>query len=370
MKKKLVYFQPYITPYRIDLFNDLNEAFDLKVFLTLPNSEGQAFGQQELESQLHFSTQYLPTGSVIQCLRTLRREIRSFNPDIILTYEYGLITVAILLWRWLTRSRVRIVGMSDDSYDMLNGNDFTLRHRFARKHVAQYLDDIVLVEPKVVDWYQRSFGLGFLFPIIRDERVVARIYNDAAPLMNEFVARYNLSSSHIFLFVGRLVPVKNLPALIQAFGRFNQSDNILVIVGDGPEKERLQQLSFDQGLNVLFVGQQKGPALNVWYLLADTFVLPSLKEPFGAVTNEALIGGCNAVVSERAGSKCLIQDGVNGFVFDPDREDDLLEKMRMCKRLSESGKSRRFPRSSKMALDYESLFRKLLGVLDPERSQE
>jgi len=56
--------------------------------------------------------------------------------------------------------------------------------------------------------------------------------------------------------------------------------------------------------------------LYAWYNLASVFILASYKEPFGAVTNEALIAGCRVVVSERAGSSCLVSI-TNGEIINP-----------------------------------------------------
>ena len=50
-------------------------------------------------------------------------------------------------------------------------------------------------------------------------------------------------------------------------------------------------------------------------------------EPFGAVTNEALLCGCNCVISKVAGSACLIEEGKNGFLVDPHSVDDIAEKI-------------------------------------------
>ena len=56
-------------------------------------------------------------------------------------------------------------------------------------------------------------------------------------------------------------------------------------------------------------------------------VLPSLIEAFGAVTNEALLQGCRCVISNRAGSACLIAEGSNGFICDPDSAEDIRKKI-------------------------------------------
>ena len=362
-KRKLMFFQPFIGPYRVDFTNDLSDAFDARIYLKLPNSESEAFHQKDIARHLRYTPIQLPTRSKTALLRYLRNEIKHFQPDIVITFEYDLITLFILVYRWLTRGNFRVVGMSDDSYDMLTGNAFTWRHDVARRLLAKYLDEIILVEPKAVDWYRQRHGKGFFFPIIRDEKVVRQMYGDAIPLIEETRGSYHLSGQFIFLFVGRLASVKNLSTLIEAYSGLDVTKDKLVIVGDGPEKEPLQRQSKDLGLDVLFVGRQDGQDLHVWYQLANTFVLPSIREPFGAVTNEALIGGCCAIVSERAGSKCLIDEGKNGFIFDPTSVEDLRAKLSLSKGLPQTVSDGHYLRESKMTLQYGQLFQGLCDML-------
>lgn len=56
-------------------------------------------------------------------------------------------------------------------------------------------------------------------------------------------------------------------------------------------------------------------------------ILASHKEAFGAVTNEALLAGCHVLVSNRAGSACLVEEGINGYTFNPANVYELSEKM-------------------------------------------
>ena len=107
----------------------------------------------------------------------------------------------------------------------------------------------------------------------------------------------------------------------------NQEENIFVVVGDGPEREKLETLAVEQNANVLFTGRLEGDALNSWYNIASVFVLASYQESFGAVTNEALLAGCYALISNKAGSSCLVEEGVNGYTISPNDINEITEKM-------------------------------------------
>ena len=89
-------------------------------------------------------------------------------------------------------------------------------------------------------------------------------------------------------------------------------------------------------------------------------MLPSHLEPFGAVTNEALLAGCYALVSNKAGSSCLIEDGVNGFTFSPKDEKRLSSLMQDVSHLpiehDESGLKK-----NKMLVSYDAYMQNMLA---------
>lgn len=121
--------------------------------------------------------------------------------------------------------------------------------------------------------------------------------------------------------------MKNVDSAIRAFAKLDQKENVFVIVGDGLEKDKLMKLSDELGTNTLFTGRLEGDELNVWYNIAQVFILPSYQEAFGAVTNEALLAGCIALISEKTGSQSLIIPHKNGDIFDPMDIDEIASKL-------------------------------------------
>ena len=108
------------------------------------------------------------------------------------------------------------------------------------------------------------------------------------------------------------------------------------MVGDGPERYSLENLTRELNANVIFTGRLEGDALNVWYNIAHVFILASYQEAFGAVTNEALLAGCYALISNKAGSSCLVEEGENGYTFSPMDVDELTDKMKRLVELTNS----------------------------------
>lgn len=328
-KKRLLIFHPTIAPYRIDLFNDLNKAFDTKVCLVRRGLLSQKFDYESINRQFEFEPEYKRKG-LWATIRFYLQNLRKKQPDVVIVHEFGIGAILALAWRWITRSRYKVVSMCDDSYDMVvNDNDFSRNHKLARRILAPMLDDIILVEPKVCDWYQSHYGIGFCFPIIRRETTIRNVYAEALDISRTLVAKHQLQGKKVYLFVGRLVRLKNVHTLIEAFHQAHLEDACLVIVGDGVEKNSLEELAEQTGVKVIFTGRLEGLSLYAWYNVADCFVLPSTQEAFGAVTNEALVAGCKCLISELAGSQCLIENGKNGFTFDPHSKSDLAKKLKI-----------------------------------------
>ena len=94
-------------------------------------------------------------------------------------------------------------------------------------------------------------------------------------------------------------------------------DAVLCMVGDGPDRERLEQLAHDLGIaaSCYFVGYQSDVA--GYYRLFDAFVLPSVNEGTPVSAIEALASGTPVVANRVGGVPDVVRDGVDGFLVEP-----------------------------------------------------
>lgn len=118
------------------------------------------------------------------------------------------------------------------------------------------------------------------------------------------------------LFVGKLEQRKRVDLLLHAYADAKLLRQ-LVIVGDGPEKPRLERLAQELGLSgrVTFAGTMSNREARQHMARARALVLPSRFDGWGAVVNEAIHAGAYVIVSAHCGASELISDG-RGAIFD------------------------------------------------------
>ncbi|HEX6701964.1 MAG TPA: glycosyltransferase family 4 protein [Gaiellaceae bacterium] len=111
-----------------------------------------------------------------------------------------------------------------------------------------------------------------------------------------------------FLCVSRLSPEKGVDVLVRAF---DGVPGELVLVGDGPDRERVAALAGDR---VRLLGRIEPDELLRWYAAADAYVMPSRSETWGMAMQEAAAAGLPLIASEAPGAGYdLIEEGVNGY---------------------------------------------------------
>jgi len=129
--------------------------------------------------------------------------------------------------------------------------------------------------------------------------------------------RSRLSQGHpespLLLYVGRLSAEKEIDRIKPVLQAIPQAR--LALVGDGPYRQELEK--HFAGTPTHFVGYLQGKELGSAFASADAFVFPSRTETLGLVLLEAMAAGCPVVAARSGGIPDIVQEGVNGYLFDP-----------------------------------------------------
>jgi glycosyltransferase involved in cell wall biosynthesis len=157
-----------------------------------------------------------------------------------------------------------------------------------------------------------------------------------------FTGRVRLGASREgklrLIFVGRLIPLKACDLALRAAAELLRAGAAhFTVVGDGPERESLQQLTKSLGIDnaVTFTGWLASSDALSQLQQADVMVFPSLREFGGAVIFEALGLGAVPVVADFGGPGDIVTPQI-GYKIALMNEDDLILKLEsVLKRLAE-----------------------------------
>lgn len=162
--------------------------------------------------------------------------------------------------------------------------------------------------------------------------------------LNRFVVREDLglTNEHFcFIFSGKLIPRKEPILLLDALSKIQQRDNIaLIMLGDGPLREQIiERGKAVLGPRFLFRGFVNQSELGKYFLAADAFVLPSSRETWGLVVNEAMQFGLPVIVSDNVGCQSnLVSNHDTGQVFLSGNSDSLASALTLLAKSPETAR--------------------------------
>ncbi len=124
-----------------------------------------------------------------------------------------------------------------------------------------------------------------------------------------------------FLIVSALVPYKRVDIAIEAFNRLGKR---LIVIGDGPERKKLEALA---GPTVSFGGWRSDETLRDHYRRARALIFPG-EEDFGIVPVEAQACGCPVIAYRKGGALETVEEGSTGIFFNELNADSLIDALR------------------------------------------
>ena len=188
--------------------------------------------------------------------------------------------------------------------------------RLMQSTYARRADAIVVPSPYVRD-YVAGWGVD------RSRiRVVYNAVSDPTAALDEdrATARAALGldrDAEVILYVARLTPWKGIDTLIRAVPavRERHPNAVLVVVGDGPDRARLEVLAAEAPAgSVRFAGERPHRDVARYLVSADALALCSGYEGLSHVLLEAMAAGVPVVVSNVGGNRALVRDGENGLL--------------------------------------------------------
>jgi glycosyltransferase involved in cell wall biosynthesis len=250
-----------------------------------------------------------PGRSPIVVPRGVGRALSAFEPDCVVSWEYGPTTLRSLAW---CRRRGRPLLLFSELTAACDG-ELSSRQLRVHRLLAPRVDGFVVASSAARERLLRMGVEGRRIEVALQSAEVERFREAAANGAGSTEGPLRV------LAVGRLVPDKNLGALIEAFAQAGLAGEAeLEICGTGPLEGELRALAAREGLPVRFTGYVPPAELPGLYAAAGALALVSTYEPFGVAAREAAAAGLPLVCSRRAGAAGDVAvDGENAILVDP-----------------------------------------------------
>lgn len=216
--------------------------------------------------------------------------------------------------------RARIKYLIEDELEEFQIKRYSLKiefFRYIQNFVVKRADTVIVpsnyLKSIVTDWGIPAHKINIIY------NAIGEAYLKVAVSRKE--ARRELEVDdyvEIILIVARLVPWKGIDMLIKILPQFKREIQ-LMIVGDGPDRGRLKDLAYTMGIEkrVIFSGHIAHNRIGLYLKAADIFALPSSYEGMPHTILEAMRAGIPIVASNIGGIPELIEQGREGFLFNP-----------------------------------------------------
>ena len=284
-----------------------------------------------------------PGRTPIQLPWGLGRALRRADGDVVVASEYGVASLRSLAWcRRHGRAHVVLTECTPEIDGLLSPGQLALHRR-----VARMTDHVIAVSAA-----GRERLLAFGVPA---ERITVSTQPAELGPIRAAVAAAGADGTAdevrplVVLAAGRLVPDKNLGALIDAVADVNADADAKVaadtdaaapgrrlalqIAGTGPLEPELRARAAARDAPVVFHGGLAPAQMGELYARADVFALVSTFEPFGVVVREAVAAGLPIVCSERAGAAGEVAlAGRNALLVAPESTDAIAAALRTLAR--------------------------------------
>jgi len=320
--------QRVLPDYRVAFFDMLASACEggLSLFAGQPRpDEGIVSGVPRLAHYSAAANVHILDGELYLChQRGLTAWLDARDPEALIVEANPRYLATASAVRWMHARGRRVIGWGLGA-PRITGLIGGLRQSQRRQFLRQF-DALIAYSRRGASEYKAA---GF-----PPQRVFVAT-NSVAPRPSSKPDRKPPAYQTTILFVGRLQARKHVDALLRACAGMPQPQPRLVIVGDGPERARLESLARQVFPATEFTGAKHGDQLDPYFLQADLFVLPGTG---GLAVQQAMARGLPVIVARGDGTQDDLIRESNGWQIPPEDFSALCDTLRLA--LSDVGKLR------------------------------
>lgn len=217
----------------------------------------------------------------------------------------------------LARDILQAQGIQIPVVTTLHGTDITLLGREPAfepviSHAINRSDAVTAVSESLRRDTLELFGIERAIQVVHNFICTKHFERAADEVFRKSIAP---KREPIISHISNFRPVKRVQDVLEIFIRIRKVIPAkLLLVGDGPERSRIEKMAMDQGVgdDVICIGKIKNPVEPL--LISDLFLLPSETESFGLAALEALAAGVPVVASDSGGIPEVVDHGNSGFL--------------------------------------------------------
>jgi L-malate glycosyltransferase len=177
-------------------------------------------------------------------------------------------------------------------------------------------DGVTAISSHLREKTRENLGITREIEVIRNF-VNCDFYTRNPELVAQQRPRFAKPGEHLLVHLSNFRPVKRILDVVETFARVSRAlPARLLLIGDGPDRSAAEFLALRLGIGdrVDFVGKQEN--VNELLALSDLMLMPSEMESFGLAALEAMACRVPAVATRVGGVPELIEDGVNGLLYE------------------------------------------------------
>ncbi|MDE7244033.1 MAG: glycosyltransferase family 4 protein [Oscillospiraceae bacterium] len=257
--------------------------------------------------------------------RSLLRELAAWRPDVIHSQcEFSTFRVASALSNRLGVPIVHTYHTVYEDYTHYFVPSVRVGQRVGRYVVTAFSRWIcgrtacIVAPTGKVEQLLRRYGVRCRIEVI-PTGVDLRAFRDGADpeRLAALRRKWAIPENHtILLYLGRMAKEKNLETLMEQIAGANRKDITLLLVGDGPDREKALKRAHELGLSVIYTGMVSHEEAPDYYRLGDLFVTASTSETQGLTYFEALAAGVPVLCRRDSCVDGVVEDGINGWQYE------------------------------------------------------
>lgn len=324
---KVLWLFNHPAPYKIDFFNQLGEQVDLTAIFerTSEGDRGKAFYYEKAKNFKEIILSSLKLGNYNNFTNAIIPLIKKGHYDIIVINGWSTLSEMKTI-RYLKRHKIPYIFAINGG--IARDNEPQWKKRLKEKYLPGAA--LYLSPDPFSSTYLTYYGVDEkrirLFPYSTIFKREIQPRSLSAEEKQTLRQQEHLPAGPLYLSVGSFIPRKNDDQLLRIWSKLTP-EKTLLLIGDGPEKERFQHFIEDHKLhNVLILPFKPHDEILRYFRMADASIFLTKEDIYGHVVNECLSQGTPVIASENANSaRHLIEEGKNGYLVSLDKEDEILK---------------------------------------------